>query len=463
MTELPTPIGRQKDVLYLPARGHTVVLGTAGSGKTILAVHRAQYLSNPTTDHHGRTLLVTFNRCLVTYMKRFRGALQDKISIENYHRFARGYLASKGKLPDGSICTPVERNRYIAAVLQKAQHSRAPSPLLTRGGDFFAEEFKWIQQHGIHDAQTYVQAERIGRGTSRVPRSERATLYSLYEDYLHVRHAEGKRFDWEDLASAALLEFQSDVGRRLYRHVVIDEGQDFSPEMVRSLAACIPQDGSLTLFGDTVQQIYGHRMSWRSAGLTNTKVWEFRENYRNTRQVARLALALANAPDFPKPPDMVEPKRPTADGPLPAVISVANEREEISIIERHAMEQAQSGTTAILLKTRAEENLLSAQFRDRATRLHRDLDTWPSSSGLFYGTYHSAKGLEFDTVILPRLSTDRWPSSSDEGTVASEMRLLYVGITRARSSLVLTHAGAITELLPTEERLYQKWPRRDAR
>ena len=66
---LPTPIGKQKEVLYLPAWGHTTVLGTAGSGKTTLAILRALYLADPATDHFGPTLLVTFNRCLVTYMK----------------------------------------------------------------------------------------------------------------------------------------------------------------------------------------------------------------------------------------------------------------------------------------------------------------------------------------------------------------------------------------------------------
>jgi DNA helicase IV len=66
---LPKPIGRQKDVLALPGQGHTVVLGTAGSGKTTLAILRAAFLSDPATDHAGKTLLVTFNKALVTYPK----------------------------------------------------------------------------------------------------------------------------------------------------------------------------------------------------------------------------------------------------------------------------------------------------------------------------------------------------------------------------------------------------------
>jgi DNA helicase IV len=72
---LPRPVGRQKEVLALPAAGHTVVLGTAGSGKTTLALHRAAYLANPATDHAGRTLLVTFNKCLVAYLQALGGRL----------------------------------------------------------------------------------------------------------------------------------------------------------------------------------------------------------------------------------------------------------------------------------------------------------------------------------------------------------------------------------------------------
>jgi RecA/RadA recombinase len=74
---LPRPLGRQKEVLALPAAGHTVVLGTAGSGKTTLALHRAAYLANPATDHAGRTLLVTFNKCLVAYLQALGGDDRD--------------------------------------------------------------------------------------------------------------------------------------------------------------------------------------------------------------------------------------------------------------------------------------------------------------------------------------------------------------------------------------------------
>jgi hypothetical protein len=65
---LPVPEGRQREVVFHPPEGRFVVLGTAGSGKTTMSVHRAAHLGDPATDHSGRTLFVTFNRALIAYL-----------------------------------------------------------------------------------------------------------------------------------------------------------------------------------------------------------------------------------------------------------------------------------------------------------------------------------------------------------------------------------------------------------
>ena len=455
---LPRPVGRQREVLYLPPSGHTVVLGTAGSGKTTLAILRSLYLSDPTTDHGGRTLLVTFNKCLVTYMKHLGGSLRRDISVENYHHFARGYLSRRGKLPWNSINEPRDRTRCIQDALRQALDDGLAGPVLQRPVAFFEEEFEWIQQHGIAREKDYVAVERVGRAASRVAGLERPLLFKVYKRYLKQRELRGKLYDWSDLASTVLAEFHADDRERLYRHVVVDEGQDFSPEMLRSLVAAIPSHGSLTFFGDIAQQIYGHRVSWRSAGLRASKVWQFRENYRNTKQISQLALALANTPHFPDDPDLVAPTAPTADGAPPALRRETNERAEWLFVLARAQRAAEIGPTAVLFRTLEDERRHPIA---NATQLDRDLDRWPSGPGLFYGTYHAAKGLEFDTVFLPFLSKRRWPHPEevsllgpDEAAVRNA-RLLYVGITRARSTLVLTYSGEITPLLPTGTGLYQ--------
>ena len=87
---LPKPIKKQREVLYMPATGHSAVLGTAGSGKTTLALYRAAYLSEPSMPYAGRTLLLTFNKALVTYLKYLKPAELRNVQIETYHTFARG-------------------------------------------------------------------------------------------------------------------------------------------------------------------------------------------------------------------------------------------------------------------------------------------------------------------------------------------------------------------------------------
>ena len=272
-SSLPQPVGRQAEVLYLPAKGNVVVLGTAGSGKTTLAILRSLYLSHPSTEIGGRTLLVAFGRPLVTYMKHLSNLDARNIVVENYHRFARGYLSSKGKQMFHTIGTSSNRQHFIYLALGEAQATGDQAPILQRPSEFFDDEFQWIQRNGIESLQDYVAAQRIGRSAARVARAQRPVLWDVYTRYLRHRHDAGILYDWDDLATAAIKEFGCDTTERRYRHVVIDEGQDFSPEMLRSLAAAIPSDGSLTFLGDIAQQIYGHGMSWRSAGLVAPDIW----------------------------------------------------------------------------------------------------------------------------------------------------------------------------------------------
>ena len=94
---LPKPRRKQREVLYMPVKGHSAVLGTAGSGKTTLALYRAAYLSAPGMLHCGKTLLLTYNRALVTYLNHLKPPEFRNVRVENYHKFARGYLIPGGK------------------------------------------------------------------------------------------------------------------------------------------------------------------------------------------------------------------------------------------------------------------------------------------------------------------------------------------------------------------------------
>lgn len=458
---LPLPIGRQKDVLYLPSQGHFVVLGTAGSGKTTLAILRAAYLGNPNTDSNGRTLLVTFNRALVSYLKHFRGPDFRNVSVENYHLFARGYLGSRGRMQNNSICQGNLRELLIGKAILAVAQTRGNHSVLGRSLEFFSREIEWIEQHGIGSALSYTEAERIGRAEAPLDRKSRAIVFDVYEEYLSLRKAERKDFDWDDMANAVCEEFDHDGSRRYYKHVVIDEGQDFSPQMIRSLSKAIPPDGSLTFFGDMAQQIYGRRMSWKSAGLNVSKVWEFKENYRNTRQIADLGLAISRMPYYEGTPDLVEPVSPKADGPLPALVECQSLQKEIELVRELAIQSAKTQTVAILGRTWDPVYAIAKHLPSSAVKLHRDMTTWQAGPKIYYGTYFGAKGLEFDTVFLPFLSASNIPDAKqiealgEEEAQANDGKLIYVGVTRAKTRLVIIYNGTVTKLLPNEQRLYQ--------
>jgi superfamily I DNA/RNA helicase len=286
----------------------------------------------------------------------------------------------------------------------------------------------------------------------------------VVELYRELRTKSGRKYDWDDIASFVLSELKEDSSPRRYRHVVIDEGQDLSPQMLRSLVAAVPAHGSVTFFGDVAQQIYGQRVSWRSAGLKVTDVWRFEENYRNTKQIAALALEIAAMDYFQGGPDIVCPKSPTADGPLPTLVNCKGPDHEIKVAVEQAKKIAQNRSVAILVRLRKDEEGFKNRLPSWAVRLHRDMTSWKSGPGLFYGTYHSAKGLEFDAVIMPFCDSARLPAPEDvealgaDEAMAQDGRLLYVGTTRAHASLIITHSGELTTLLPSKPELYQKVP-----
>lgn len=365
---LPKPKGRQHEVVYLSERGHTVVLGTAGSGKTTMAILRANYLATLTQQ---KVLLVTFNRTLVTYLKALAAQqrLSSLVSVENYHMFARGYLNSRGLMSYNDIAGADLRERLIEQVLNNLHNQMQGSRLQQMSVQFFSEESRWIAGCNIQDSATYAKL-RQGAGGIVWSEAECALILNVHQHYQQLRTQQGYRYDWDDLALTVEQSFRQDSMPRRYHHVVIDEGQDFTPTMLHSLALAVPSDGSLTFFGDMAQQIYGNRISWRTAGLQPTKIYEFQENYRNSREIAALAIAMTQTPAFRGVSDLVMPNQVHAEGFPPALVHCSSRQDEQQLVvdlTREAQKRQQS--VAILVRKREDESYYLQQFR-QCQRLH---------------------------------------------------------------------------------------------
>ena len=229
--------------------------------------------------------------------------------------------------------------------------------------------------------------------------------------------------------------------------------------MLRSLALGIPAVGSLTFFGDVAQQIYGRGMSWRRAGLTVQQVIRFTKNYRNSPQIAQLGLAIAAMPYYRDQPDMVAPDGFADAGPPPTLVRFDDRQEELAFVREQAVALGAIGPVAVLFRRDIEAERFAVTCPG-AKRLTGSTPTWSPNPSIWAGTVHSAKGFEFQSVVIPGLSDDWWPepeaivAESPEAAAADDGRLLYVAVTRARQNLLMTTAGQPTALLPENNGLW---------
>lgn len=463
MSPLPTPKGNQHKVIFLDSDRHHVVLGTAGTGKSTMAMLRADRLARSTTHNHGPVLVVTYNNTLVTYLRFLAPVAQQSITIETYGKFARGYLATVGKMGYNQIAGPDAVRAYVAQAVAAARKAGHTNAILDRDLDWMVDEVHWISGMGLTTLDEYQDIDRIGRQTPLARGAAREAVWTVRDTYRATRTAKGFPYDWYDIATVVKDTLAADSSARRYRHIIVDEGQDLSPEAIRSLVAAVAPGGSLTFFGDYHQAIYGQGLSWQRSGidLRGRQVERFADNLRNTTQIANVAIAMTQSRYMTSADlDLVRPNAPRAAGPMPTVVKCRDTAAEADYLREIARDASQDQSVAILGRTWAEARRAAAGLD--YTPLRESMGQWDEKPGLYLGAYHSAKGLEFDAVLLPFLNDDTLPHSDvlhafDEAEAcAREARLLYVAITRARSTLVMSHSGRLTRLLPDNNGLWKE-------
>ena len=458
-----TPKGKQEEVMALPAKGHIVVLGTAGSGKTTIALLRAQHLAN--IPDGGKVLLVTFNGALVEYMRGVSDFRLKKLVVENYHKFARGYLSSRGKMPHwNGIFDSGEKERYIEQALNALRSKYPTESTFKRTTRFFVEEITFIEAFGFANFDEYRRAERIGRASSNIKRENRKWIFEVYQKYLELREAAGRKYDWDDLAFYVFHELKNDHNERRYTHIIVDEGQDFSPMMIRSLIEAVADGGSFTFFGDVAQQIYGSRLSWRDSGVDINKVWRFNVNYRNPATVSAFAKAVTESKFWRKDSDMVEATPQIAEGPKPVLVKFSSKQSEMAWVAKRAADIGKAASTVIVCRKRADVGIWQAALKScgcDAIEIDKDTPGFAHVKKVYLTTYHSAKGLEFDHVFIPSLTEEKVPDpdvvsgvASKDEAYADEIKLLYVAATRSKYGLYMTYSGNLSPLFPKDSNSY---------
>lgn len=456
------PRGTQREVLALEPKGHTVILGAAGSGKTTMALLLAEKLSN--LQSSPKILVVTFNRALVAYMNAIQ-SFKKGVVVENFHHFCLGYLKSQGKKTDDVIIGEEEKNNIINDIVVSKRKECSGESTFLRPISTFIEEILFLERFGISSLEQYKEMERIGRADTYISRENRHWFYEVYELYQKRRYEEGYLYDWDDLAISVYNALLTDSSERRYTHVIVDEGQDFSPMMLKALIKAVPAEGSFTFFGDIAQQIYGNALSWKASGIDAKKIWRFENNYRNPVEIAQFAQDILKHPKWEKKGE--EYVVPRFEGPAagikPILIKYSNKHNEF--VEISKLLKNRGGRNVIVVKNRqiARDFLRELKNNDISAKEIKKENSSSIEDGVYVTTFYSVKGLEFDNVFIPFLNEGDYPdqkkledSENKEKVYSNALKLLYVAVTRAKQSVVMSYSATLTELFPHDSPNYIK-------
>lgn len=488
----------QRDMVDKDFNGSARVTGGAGTGKTVVVVHRAHRLAT-LGDRGARVLLTTFTRGLAD-------SLKSQMNVLDPHHPEAGDVGEPGLWISGidafafkvmSNATKQER----AAAITKVTGQEVPDP--TRLGspsalgaktensmwrdalnivenpptgyaatlDFLHREYIGvILAQGITSLADYRKAPRPGSGV-RLNRSDRAKVWSVIEQFHRLCRDEGK-FAWPAQAAIAseILNAKAEEGhQRPFDHVLVDEAQDFHAGHWRLLRAAVEEGpDDIFLAEDSHQRIYGQRLTLSRFGIkTVGRSRRLTVNYRTTRENLGYASAMLDGVEWIDSEglsDELTGYRSMRSGPHPIVAQCTNPAEEETAIAEAIegwLEEGDGVNIGVLARTRAAvKRMVSALTEAGIKAVETRNATKAAEVQVSVMTMHGAKGLEFTHVVLAGVNADAMPAQyrldnlTDEDRadeLQQERALLYVAASRARDQLMVTYSGDKSEFLPELE------------
>ncbi len=458
----------QRRIVSTHFNGPARVLGGAGTGKTVVAMHRAKWLADTVcTEPNDKILFTTFTRNLAADIAENLSQICSdsafkKIEIVNLDRWVANFLKGHNYPHDVVYFGKKTTSLWDTAL------NNAPVELGLKR-TFYREEWeRIIQPQEIETAETYMRASRLGRGT-QLGRKQRKQVWPVFEEYRLLLNEHNLK-EAEDAMRDARLILEEGRFRLPYRCVVVDEAQDMSAQAFKLLRAMAPDTrNALFIVGDGHQRIYKGKIALSHCGIEiRGRSKRLRINYRTTEENRRWAVAILEGyaiDDLDGGADTQKGYKSLLRGVVPHVHFTNSFKEELDSIVGilNAEQQRESSLRDICLVARTR-NLLQ-EYEEQLThkgfecyRIKRKQAEDRNAPGLRLATMHRVKGIEFDKVIIAGVSKEWVPyqkglqNASD--TVARnevellERALLYVAATRAKKEVWVTGYGERSEFIP---------------
>jgi len=440
--------------------GSARISGSAGTGKTIVALHRAVHLARDHPDE--RVLLTTFSNALANaltaklrHLVGNEPAVGERITVRSMRGI--GYeLYSAEFGPPNIAPSSLVRSLLSGAAEQVEGHNFSPAFLLTEWSEV-------VDAWQIHGWEAYRDVSRLGRKT-RIGGKQRELLWSIFEQVREVLAAR-KAVTWADVFGR-VTESLAAAAERPFAFAVVDEAQDLGVAEARFLAALgSGRADALFLAGDLGQRIFQQPFSWKSLGIdVRGRSHTLRINYRTSHQIrARadrlLPAALADV-------DGVEESRrgtiSVFEGTPPDILGFDTPTEESETVGRWIANRLREGyqphEIGVFVRSEAQLKRARAAIKSAGIdwlELTEKLET--ASGKATIGSMHLAKGLEFRAVAVMACDDEIIPSQERIETVTdisdleevynTERHLLYVACTRARDRLLVSGVDPVSEFV----------------
>ena len=441
--------------------------GGAGTGKTVVLIHRARALANSNVD--ARVVLTTFTTNLASALAEDLNRLDPKVPqpkrlgqpgvhVTGIDALASAVLKSAGPDLSEAMRDVLGEERSNAAgrrttvrwseVIDATETSLPPE---LANETFLATEYSHIVlPNRIREESEYLRVRRPGRGVA-LDRAKRREVWQLIAAYRARCRVEGG-LDFQETVAVAAAHL-SRQAMKPADHVLVDEGQDLSPchwQLLRALVGEHPND--LFIAEDSHQRIYGARVVLGHYGIAIVgRSQRLTLNYRTTAQNLRYALGILDGAEYV---DLeAEPEstgyRSARLGPEPTVETVASMRDELQTVADHVRKWLDAGTdadtVAVLVRDGFHRDRVATALTERGVDARAVDSNRPPQGRVPVMTMHRAKGTEFSKVLL----VDSPPSPkelerlerldpADREDAELRMRSLrYVAATRARDELVV--------------------------
>lgn len=445
--------------------GAAQVIGGAGTGKTVVIVHRAKYLAGKCADGE-KILVTTFNKTLTADIgKRLKEICSEEelthIDVVNVDKAAYDYAKKFAHLI-------IQYNDGLEPIWTKALEDTG---LVEKYNlDFCMDEFRdVIQEQNISLLSEYLEAQRFGRG-KQFDRKSREEFWNVVKKYLEICNQK-KVVDIDRVENMLTDIIASDPSLH-YKCVLVDECQDLRAPALRMLRALAgaPHENDLYLSGDSRQRIYNSRTSLSQCGIViNNRSRNLKLNYRTTAEIYEFAFKLQEKHNYDdmngKSIDKVK-NDCVFRGSKPYIRKYSSEQEEVEALIRDIRQKIAQGAReqdiCIMLRGKQTTTRYANLLKNKGMKVllcsnqQGDDENLP---GVRVMTMHRSKGMEYTNVYLPCLNADAIPSVKDmakakeegneQDVIVKESNILSVAITRAKRFAWLSFYGQPSTLLGT--------------